>query len=41
MPFEMTPNDGRLFQKDFMEEVFRVLTLLILLLQLAVMLRMG
>jgi hypothetical protein len=37
----MTPNEGRLSKKDFMEEVLRVLTLLILLLQLAVILRLS
>jgi hypothetical protein len=37
----MTANEGRLPKKDFMEEVLRVLTLLILLLQLAVMLRLS
>jgi hypothetical protein len=33
-----TPNEGRLSKGDFMEEINRVLTLIILLLQLAVIL---
>ena len=39
--FEKTPNEGRPLEKDFMEEMIRVLTLFILLLQLAVILRMD
>jgi hypothetical protein len=36
----MTPNEGRLEQRNFMEEMLRVLTLVIILLQLAVILKM-